>query len=105
MPCPTVRDYFALALSIASRRHRPLLQEFREDVLQECRLLAWEAESRRSITVKNGAKRKRFGNGRRVGLRAYTRAVHARLYVMKKNYIGHYTYRKDARWTRTPSGT
>ena len=51
MPCPTVRGYFALALSIASRRHRPLLQEFREDVLQECRLLAWEAESRRYITV------------------------------------------------------
>ena len=61
MPCPTVRDYFALALSIASRRHRPVLQEFRDDVLQACRPLAEKA----------------------------------RLSVMKKNDVGHYTYGKE----------
>ena len=87
-----VRDYFGVALSIAARRHRPLLVRFREDILQECHLLAWEAESRRRITVKNGKKRKRFGNGRSMGLRSFTRAVHARLYVVKKAYLGYYKY-------------
>ncbi len=85
-----VRDYFAVAVSIACRRHKPLLARFHEDVLQECRLLAWEAEARRSITVKNGRKRKRFGNGRRMGLRSFTRACNAQLYVVRKQYYGHY---------------
>ena len=64
-----VHDYFAVAVAIASRYHRPLLARFRDDVIQECHLLAWEAQVRGSITVKNGTKRKRFGNGRRLGLK------------------------------------
>ena len=85
-----VRDYFAVAVAIARRRHKSLLARFREDVIQECRLLAWEAEARRSITVKNGRKRKRFGNGRCMGLRSFTRACNAQLYVVRKQYYGHY---------------
>ena len=94
-----VHDYFAVAVSIARRRHRPLLDRFREDVIQECYLLAWEAESRWYIIVQNGAKRKRYGNGRRVGLKAFTRAVQARLYVFRKQYIGHYKYVEEP-WNR-----
>ncbi len=85
-----VHDYFALAISIVTRRHYSLLARFHDDVIQECHLLAWEAEARRYITVKNGTKRKRFGNGRRVGLKAFTRAVNAKLYVFRKHYTGHY---------------
>ena len=81
-----VHDYFAVAVAIASRYHRPLLARFRDDVIQECHLLAWEAQVRGSITVKNGTKRKRFGNGRRLGLKAFTRACNARLYVFRKQY-------------------
>ena len=49
-----VYDYFAVAVAIASRHHRPLLTRCREYVIHECWLLAWEAEPRRYITVKNG---------------------------------------------------
>lgn len=82
-----VHDYFAVAIRIASRYHRPLLARFREDVLQECHLLAWEAEKRRYIIVKNGAKRKKFGNGRRIGLKAFMRACNAKFYVFRKQYF------------------
>ena len=81
-----VHDYYAVAVALVSRYHRPLLARFREDVLQECHLLAWEAEVRRYITVRNGTTRKRFGNGRRIGLKAFTRACNARLYVFCKQY-------------------
>ena len=81
-----VHDYFAVAVAIARRHHRPLLARFRDDVIQECHLLAWEAQVRGSITVKNGTKRKRFGNGRRLGLKAFTRACNASLYVFRKQY-------------------
>ena len=85
-----VHDYFAVAVSIVSRHHRSLLARFHDDVIQECHLLACEAQVRRYITVKNGTKRKRFGNGRRIGLKAFTRAVNAKLYVFRKHYTGHY---------------
>jgi hypothetical protein len=81
-----VRDYFASAVAIARRFHRPLLVRFHDDVIQECHLLAWEAQVRRSVTVKNGTKTKRYGNYRRVGLKAFTRACNARFYVLRKNY-------------------
>lgn len=81
-----VHDYFAVAIAIASRYHRPLLARFRDDVMQECHLLAWEAEVRHYVTVRNGHKRKRFGNGRRVGLKAFTRACNAKFYVFRKQY-------------------
>jgi hypothetical protein len=51
-----VHDYFAVAVAIATRFHRPLLVRFHEDVIQECHLLAWEAQVRRYVTVKNGTK-------------------------------------------------
>lgn len=81
-----IHDYLAVAISLAARHHKPLLARFHEDVLQELHLLAWEAESRRYITVKNGKKRKKFGNGRRMGMKSFTRAVNAKLYVFRKNY-------------------
>jgi hypothetical protein len=81
-----VHDYFAVAVAIASRFHRPLLARFHDDVIQECHLLAWEAQVRGSITVKNGSKRKRYGNTRRMGLKSFTRAVNAKFYVFKKHY-------------------
>lgn len=84
-----VHDYFAVAVAIARRYHRPLLVRFREDVIQECHLLAWEAQVRRYVIVRNGTKRKRFGNGRRVGLKAFTRACNARLYVFRKQYFSY----------------
>jgi hypothetical protein len=82
-----VHDYFAVAVRIASRWHKPLLAQCHDDVIQECHLLAWEAQVRGSLTVKHGEKRKRYGNCRRVGLKAFTRAVNAKLYVFKKNYL------------------
>jgi hypothetical protein len=51
-----VHDYFAVAVAIARRFHRPLLVRFHDDVIQACHLLAWEAQVRRSVTVKNGTK-------------------------------------------------
>jgi hypothetical protein len=58
-----VHDYFAVAVRIVGRYHRPLLARFREDVIQECHLLAVEAQVRRYVTVKNGTKRTRYGTG------------------------------------------
>jgi len=34
----------------------PLLARFHDDVIQECHLLAWEAQVRHYVTVKNGPK-------------------------------------------------
>lgn len=85
-----VHDYFAVAVAIAARRHRPLLARFRDDVIQECHLLAWEAEVRHSVTVRTGAKRKRFGNGaraKRLGIKAFTRACNAKFYLFRKQYF------------------
>jgi hypothetical protein len=84
-----VHDYFAVAVAIASRFHRPLLVRFHDDVIQECHLLAWEAQVRRYVTVKNGSKVKRYGNCRRVGLKAFTRACNARFYVFRKQYFSY----------------
>jgi hypothetical protein len=81
-----VHDYFAVAVAIASRLHRPLLVRFHDDLIQECHVLAWEAQVRRSMTVKSGTKTKRYGNCRRVGLKAFTRPCNARFYVYRKNY-------------------
>jgi len=84
-----VHDYFAVAVAIASRFHRPLLARFHDDVIQECHLLAWEAQVRRYVTVRNGNKVKRYGNCRRVGLKAFSRAVNAKLYVFRKQYFSY----------------
>jgi hypothetical protein len=81
-----VHDHFAVPVAIASRLHRPLLIRFHDDVIPECHVLAWEAQVHRSVTVKSGTKTKRYGNCRRVGLKAFTRACHARFYVCRKNY-------------------
>jgi len=81
-----VHDYFAVAVSIAYCWHKPLLAQFHDDVIQECHLLVWEAQVRKYVTVKNGNKVKRYGNCRRVGLEAFTRAVNTKLYVFRKNY-------------------
>ena len=82
-----VHDYFAVAVAIASRFHRPLLARFHDDVIQECHLLAWEAQVRHYVTVKNGAKTKRYGNCRRMGLKSFTRSCNARFYVFRKQYF------------------
>ena len=37
-------NYFAVALSTAQRWHRGLLGRYREDLIQECRLLGWQGE-------------------------------------------------------------
>lgn len=84
-----VEDYFGVAVSIVKRWHWPLLVRFREDVIQECHVLALEAELRHCIVVKNGTKRKRFGTGerkKRLSLRMFTRACNARMYVFRKHY-------------------
>ena len=47
-----VHDYFAVAVAIASRLHRPLLVRFHDDLIQECHVLAWEAQVHRYVTVK-----------------------------------------------------
>ena len=96
-----VHDYFAVAIRIASRWHKPLLARFHDDVIQECHLLALEAQVRRYIIVKNGTKRKRFGNGRKVGLKAFTRACNAKLYAFRKQYVGHYHYGEDTHGNRS----
>lgn len=85
----SIHDYLAVAIRLVRVYHSPLLSRFRDDVIQECSLLAWEAESRGYITVGHGTKRKRFGNCRRMGMKTYTRAVQARLYVFKKNYYSY----------------
>jgi hypothetical protein len=64
---------FGVAVAMASRFHRPLLVRFHDDLIQECHLLAWEAQMRRYVTVKNGSNTKRYGNCRHVGLKAFTR--------------------------------
>ena len=51
-----VHDYFAVAVAIARRHYRSLLARFHDDVIQECHLLAWEAQVRRYVTVRNGNK-------------------------------------------------
>jgi hypothetical protein len=87
-----MHDYFAVAVAIARRHYRPLLARFREDLIQECHLLAWEAEVRRAITVRSGTKRKRFGSGsrkKRLGLKAFTRACNARFYLFRKQYYSY----------------
>jgi hypothetical protein len=84
-----VHDYFAVAVATACRFHHPLLVRFHDDVIQECHLLAWEAQVRRSVTVKNGSKTKRYGNCRRVGLKAFTRACNARFSVFRKQYFSY----------------
>jgi hypothetical protein len=83
-----VHDYFAVAVALARRHHRALLVRFRDDVIQECHLLAWEAQVRHSITV-HGKKRTRFGSGartKRLGLTVFTRACHAKFYLFRKHY-------------------
>jgi len=40
-----VHDYFAVAVSIAYRWHKPLLAQFHDDVIQECHLLVWDNTS------------------------------------------------------------
>jgi hypothetical protein len=85
-----VHDYFAVAVAIASRYHRPLLARFRDDVIQECHLLAWEAEVRHSVTVRTCAKRKRYGSGartKRLGIKVFTRACNAKFYLFRKQYF------------------
>jgi hypothetical protein len=42
---------FGVAVAMASRFHRPLLVRFHDDLIQECHLLAWEAQMRRYVTV------------------------------------------------------
>ena len=87
MSYPPVRDFFKLAVSIARRRHRTLFERFKEDVEQECRLLAWEAESRKTIVLGHGRKnRKRYGDSKRMGVVSYSRAVNAALVMMTRNY-------------------
>ncbi len=82
-----IRDHFAVAMMIAVRWYKPLLARFHDDVVQELHLLAWEAKTRNYIAFKRKGKRKRYGNGRKMCIKAYNRAVQARLYLMMKNYF------------------
>jgi hypothetical protein len=83
---PRVTDYFATAIMIAWRWHRPLLVRLHEDVMQECHLLALEAQVRRYIIVKHGRRRRKYGNGHRMGLKSFTHACNAKFYVFHKQY-------------------
>lgn len=83
-------DYKRLACAIARRRFPTLWEMVREDIDQECAMLAWEAESRGNIIVGHGKQRKVFGGAKkgegRIGLRAFSRAAYARLYRVARNY-------------------
>ena len=90
-------DYAGLARAIARRRFPVAWASIREDLCQECELLAWEALHRGRIQVGHGKTRKVFGVGckpGRLGIRPFMRAAYRRLYGACRNYgLGNYELR------------
>jgi len=83
-------NYRAVAISIAKKRFLHLWSAYQADTIQECQLLQLEAKKKKRIHVWVGSKRRAFGNCRdRIGIKCFSRAVHARLHEMSKRY-GYY---------------
>lgn len=82
----SVNDYFGLGMRIVLRYHRSLLTRFHDDVEQELHLLAWEAQAKGRIHIRHKRKCRKFGNGRRMGVRSFGRAVNHSMYIFQKNY-------------------